>query len=330
MGADGTSMAQHASLGARSRKGKRVKALTNQGDGVVAVDLADVPEPEPASSEALVEVRAVAINRGELRLMAARPAGWRPGQDVAGAVIRAAADGSGPDEGSPVVAWPEQGGWAQRVAVPTTHLAVLAPEVSLSAATTLPVAGVTALRVLRLGGDLEGKRVLVTGAAGGVGRFAIELASARGTAVTAVAASPSRAEGLKELGTDTIVHEIEQAHGSFDLILESVGGTSLEEAVRLIAPGGTIAVYGNSSGTAAQISFGDFRGHAGARIEAFFVYESGEPPTFGEDLQRLADMVAQGSLHPHVGLEVPWTEANAAFDALARREVRGKAVLLID
>jgi NADPH:quinone reductase-like Zn-dependent oxidoreductase len=107
------------------------------------------------------------------------------------------------------------------------------------------------------------------------------------------AAGPSRAEGLDELGADASVDEIEAADGQFDLTLESVGGKSLEAAVRLIVPSGTIAVYGNSSDTTAQISFGDFRGRAGARIEAFFVDESGEPPTFGEDLQRLAGMVAE-------------------------------------
>jgi NADPH:quinone reductase-like Zn-dependent oxidoreductase len=249
---------------------------------------------------------------------------------VAGVVIRAAADGSGPGEGSRVVAWPGQGGWAEQVAVPTTHVAVLAPEVTLSAAATLPVAGVTALRVLRRGGDLAGKRILVTGAAGGVGRFATELAAGGGAAVTAVTADPSRAEGLEALGAAAVVHDIDAADGPFDLVLESVGGKSLEAAVRLIAPGGTVAVYGNSSDSSAQISFGGFRGRAGARIEAFFVYESGEPPAFGEDLQLLADMVAQGSLHPHLGLQVPWTEANAAFAALAQRRVKGKAVLLID
>jgi NADPH:quinone reductase len=307
-----------------------VKALINQGGGAVAVELADVPEPEPAASEAVVEVGAVAINRGELRLLAARARGWRPGQDVAGVVIRPADDGSGPAEGSRVVAWPGQEGWAQRVAVPTSHLATLAPEVSLSAAATLPVAGVTALRVLRLGGDLQGRRVLVTGGAGGVGRFAVELAARAGAGVTAVVADSTRAEGLEPLGAAAVAFDIADVDGPFDLILESVGGSSLESAVGLVAPGGTVAVYGNSSSTPAQISFGDFRGRAGARVEAFFVYESGEPPTFGEDLQLLADQVAEGSLHPLVGLEAPWTEANNALTALAQREVRGKAVLLVD
>ena len=241
-----------------------------------------------------------------------------------------AADGSGPAEGTRVVAWPEQEGWAQHVAVPTSHLATLAPEVSLAQGATLPIAGVTALRLLRLVGDLSGQRVLVTGAAGGVGRFAVELAAGSGAEVTGVAASPERAAGLMDLGAGDVLHEIDDFEGPFDLILESAGGSSLEASIGLVAPGGTIAVFGNSSDTAAQVSFGDFRGKAGARIEAFFVYESGEPPTFGEDLKLLADMVAGGSLHPQIGLESPWTEANTVFAALAAREVNGKAVLLVD
>jgi NADPH2:quinone reductase len=307
-----------------------MKALVNKGEGGVAVDFAELAEPVPGETEAVVEVGAMAINRGELRLMAARPQGWRPGQDVAGIVVRAADDGSGPAEGSRVVAWPEQAGWAQRVAVPTSHLAVLAPQVTLQEAATLPVAGVTALRALRVGGDLLGRKVLITGAAGGVGRFAVELAARAGAVVTGVAADAARAAGLEDLGATSVVHDMDKAEGPFDVILEGAGGTSLEAAVRLVAPRGEIVVFGNSSDTPASISFGDFRGKAGARITAFFVYESGEPPTFGEDLQLLADMIADGSLHPQIGLETSWTKANSVFEAFARRQVIGKAVLVVD
>jgi NADPH:quinone reductase-like Zn-dependent oxidoreductase len=228
------------------------------------------------------------------------------------------------------VAWPEQAGWAEKVAVPTSHLAHLADNVTFSEAATLPIAGMTALRALRLGADLAGKRVLVTGAAGGVGRFAVELAARAGATVTGVVADEARAIGLEEIGAQKIVFELDDLEGPFDLILDAAGGPSLEAAVRLVASGGDIVVYGNSSDTPAQVSFGDFRGHAFARITAFFVYESGAPPTFGEDLQTLADMVANGRLHPQIGLEVPWTEANSAFEALAGRQVNGKAVLLIE
>ena len=304
--------------------------MVNKGDGGIAVELVDLPRPAPGPGEAMVETRAVAVNRGELRLLRARPRGWHPGQDVAGEVVEQAADGSGPAVGTRVVAWPEQAGWAEMVAVPTSHLARLADHVTFTEAATLPIAGMTALRALRLGGDLAGKRVLVTGAAGGVGRFAVELAAGAGATVTGVAADASRAAGLEGLGANDVVFGIDDLEREFDFILDAAGGASLESAVRLVAPRGDIVVYGNSSDTPAQISFSDFRGHAGARITAFFVYESGEPPTFGEDLQTLADMIADGGLHPQIGLQVPWSEANTAFEALANREVNGKAVLLVE
>lgn len=306
-----------------------MKALANRGGGGIVVDLVEVPEPDAAVDEAVVDVAAVSVNRGELRLLAARPEGWRPGQDVAGVVAHGAADGSGPAKGTRVVAWPEQAGWAERIAVPTSHVAPIADDVSFAQASTLPIAGVTALRALRVGGDLGGKRVLVTGAAGGVGRFATEIASGAGARVTCVVSGPERAVGLTELGAVEVVSAASDSDGMFDLILESVGGESLAASIQHVAPGGTIVLFGNSSDTRTEVSFGDFRGHAGATIEAFFVYESGEPPTFGEDLELLAGMIAAGSLHPLVGLEVPWTEANGAFEALRDRRVNGKAVLLV-
>jgi len=306
-----------------------MKALVNRGDGTAAVDIVEIPDPSPADNEAVVTVAAVAINRGELRLLATRDHGWRPGQDVAGTVSHAAADGSGPDPGSRVVAWPEQAGWAEQVAVPTSHLAVLDDGVTFTAAATLPIAGMTALRALRLGGELTGQKVLITGGAGGVGRFAVEIANGWGAEVTAVTSGPHRAEGLADLGASHVVDDIANADGGFDLILESAGGESLEKAVGQIGPDGTVVVFGNSSNEPSSISFADFRGRAGARIEAFFVYESGNQPTFGDDLQLLVDMVAGGRLHPEVGLELDWTEANEAFRALGAREVNGKAVLLV-
>jgi NADPH:quinone reductase-like Zn-dependent oxidoreductase len=307
-----------------------LKALVNKGGGGMAVDLVEYPEPEPGPNEAVVEVEAVAVNRGELRLLKVRDQGWRPGQDVGGVLVEMAGDGSGPAPGTRVVAWPEQAGWAQRVAVPTTHVAPIADDVSFSQAATLPIAGMTALRALRLGDPLSGKQVLITGSSGGVGRFAVELAAGAGAIVTGVAADEDRAAGLRELGASTLVFDPRQLEGRFDLILESTGGSSLEAAVRAVAPGGQIVVFGNSSDTPSTIQFSDFRERAGARIVAFFVYESGEPPPFGEDLRLLADLIADGKLHPQIGLERPWTEANSVFEALWGRQVNGKAVLLVD
>src|SRR5438552_4257318 len=194
-------------------------ALVNTPSAPIPVELNEVPEPEPASDEAVVEVQAFSLNRGELALLANRPEGWRPGQDVAGVVVQPAADGSGPEKGTRVVALVDGAGWSQRVAAPTARMAVLPDNVSFASAATLPVAGLTALRTVRLGGALLGRRALITGAAGGVGRFAVQLAALAGAEVTGVVGRPERAAGLAERGATAVVTTIQEAEGLFDLIL---------------------------------------------------------------------------------------------------------------
>ena len=121
-------------------------------------------------------------------------------------VAEAAADGSGPKPGTRVVGLVEAAGWAELVAVPTSRLAVLPDGVAVQDAATLPLAGLTTLRTLRLGGDLLGRRVLVTGASGAVGRFQIQLAAAAGARVTAVTRA-THAQQLAELGAERVIAE---------------------------------------------------------------------------------------------------------------------------
>jgi len=300
--------------------------LVNTPSAPIPVELNEVPEPVPQPDEAIVEVHAFSLNRGELALLASRPQGWRPGQDVAGVIVQPAADGSGPDKGTRVVAWVDGAGWSQRVAAPTARIAALPDNVSFASAATLPVAGVTALRALRQGGFLLGQRVLITGAAGGVGRFAVQLATLAGAEVTGVVSSSDHAAGLTELGATALVSNVREADGLFDLILESAGGASLSGAISKVTPGGTIVVFGNSSREETSISFSDFAGHAFAHIIPFFVYLSGTPASMGEDLAKLVSMVASGKLKPEIGLEDSWHNVYKAAAALRDRKVNGKAV----
>jgi NADPH:quinone reductase-like Zn-dependent oxidoreductase len=289
------------------------------------LSLTEVGEPEPAPNEALISVRATSLNRGELRLLALRPNGWIPGQDVAGVVERAAADGSGPAIGARVAALVDEAGWAERVAVPTDRLAVLPDAVNFVSAAPLPVAGTTALRTLRLGGDLASQRVLITGASGAVGRFQIQIARHQGASVTAVAAA-RHAEDLRRLGAEQVIQLIELAEGQFSLIAESVGGDSLAHAIERVAPGGIIVMFGASSGELTPIGFRQFvPGHEGARIQTFAYYASG--PGIGADIASLLALAAAGRLETRVALTVPWGDVAQALDALRQRSISGKAVL---
>jgi NADPH:quinone reductase-like Zn-dependent oxidoreductase len=168
--------------------------------------------------------------------------------------------------------------------------------------------------------------VLITGAAGGVGSLAVQIAAHSGAQVTAVVGHPGRAEGLIECGAHDVVHGIENATGRYALILESAGGTSLSEAVRRIEPNGTVVVYGNSSGEASTISFQDFRAAQNARIQSFFYFTSGPEELFAPDLGLLVSLVADGSLRPVIGIERDWSELATVAELLRTRQVTGKAV----
>ncbi len=306
-----------------------MRALVTTLDPGAPMAIQDVPEPQPARNEALVAVKKFSLNRGELAGITRNGVGWIPGQDVAGVVLKAAADGSGPPEGSRVVALTDQYGWAERVAVAGHRMAALPDNVTDAAASTLPVAGLTALRCLRLGGMLAGKRVLITGAAGGVGTLAICIAAQAGAHVTAVVGNAARAAGLRELGAHDVVEGIETATGRYWLILESGGGSSLSTAVKLVEPRGTVALYGNSAAAETTLSFADFRGSQNARIQSFFYFTSEAEERFGPDLAELVGMIASGHLRPAVGVERSWSDFTEVAIALRERRIPGKAVFRV-
>ncbi|HVC63054.1 MAG TPA: zinc-binding dehydrogenase [Acetobacteraceae bacterium] len=301
-------------------------ALANTPNGSAPVELRQMPEPQPGPHEALVSVQAFSLNRGELRSFRNNEEGWIPGQDVSGIVLRQAADGSGPPAGARVIALTDEFGWAERVAVPVHRMAVLPDSVSFAAAAALPVAGLTALRTLRHGAPLLGKRVLITGAAGGVGHLAVQLAARSGARVTAVVGRPERAPGMRELGAAEVAVGIDQAQGRFALVLESAGGASLATALRLVEEKGAVVVYGNSSGEPTTIGFADFRNGQNARLQSFFYFTSGPEEQFAPDLALLVSLVADKSLTPQTGPERSWREIARVAEDLRDRRIGGKAV----
>ena len=304
-------------------------ALLNTPNGAAPIELREAPDPTPARDEALVEVHAFSLNRGELSSFARNKPGWVPGQDIAGVVLRQAASGNGPAAGTRVVALVDDAGWAQRAAVPSHRMAALPDNIDFAPAATLPVAGLTALRTLRHGGPLVGRRVLITGAAGGVGTLAVQIAARSGAHVTAVVRGSQRAAGLQALGAAEIVDRIENASGRFALILESAGGASLAKAIQLVEPRGTVVVYGNSSAEPTPISFTDFRAAPNARVQSFSYFTSEAEDRFAPDLAVLVSLIADGSLKPQIGMQRSWRDILQLTGPLRDRQVNGKAVLTV-
>jgi NADPH2:quinone reductase len=289
------------------------------------VALKEVDPPHTERGEAIVEVEAVSVNRGEVhRLGTESNLGWRPGWDFAGTVRRA--PGGTIPPGSRVCGMAAEGSWAEQVAVPVAQLARIPDDVDWEVAAALPVAGLTALRTLRLRGDIQGLSVLVLGAAGGVGRFAIQLASRAGASVTAVVGRPERAAGLKELGAGRVVSSLDSLRRRYDLILESIGGSALLRALELAAPGGLVVSFGNSSREQTAFSISDFYPKQAMLRGFYLLYEIvREPP--GVDLSYLLRLCADGVLRADVASVDDWTNAPAVLADLQARRIAGKAVL---
>ncbi|MDH6129595.1 zinc-binding dehydrogenase [Kitasatospora sp. GP82] len=285
---------------------------------------ATVPDPVPGPDEVLVRVAATSLNYGELPKPGDdRPDGTVPGWDAAGVVEQAAASGRGPKPGDRVVTWAWDGGWAELRAVNVDELAVLPDSVDFVRAASLPVAGLTALRALRRAEVRPGHRVAVTGASGGVGSFAVQLAKLAGAEVYALVGSHARGEGLAELGADHIVTGPEEIGAPLDIVLDNVGGPLLAGLLGHIAPGGVVISIGATSNEPTPIQpYQLIRG----RITLIGIQAGGDT---GADLGHLAALVADGRLQARVDRVSDWETATEAAAALLDRRIRGKAVLTI-
>jgi NADPH:quinone reductase-like Zn-dependent oxidoreductase len=309
----------------------RNRAVVVDPDAPGRLVVRPVADPAPERTEAIVRVRAISLNRGEVRRAGMAAAGWRPGWDLAGVVETAAANGSGPRVGARVVGVVLEGAWAERVAVPSHALAELPEKVTFSQAATFPVAGLTALHALAKGGLLLGRRVLVTGATGGVGDFAVQLARIAGAHVTASVRREDQAASVRELGAhDVIVGDEIPPSPKHDLIVDSVGGRTLGTALAALNRAGVCVTLGVSAGAEVTFDAREFFVAGRTTLCGLYLFTElmSEPATVG--LRRLAGYVASGQLAPHISLERPWTEiAQVAQDLMARR-FPGKAVLTLD
>jgi NADPH2:quinone reductase len=299
-----------------------IQALIVDPEAPSAMHMSAVAEPTAGPTEALIDVHHVSLNHGDLNdARSGRvPPGGVLGSDAAGVVAEAARDRRGPEVGARVVAL-AQGAFAERIAVEVDSVAEVPEAVDLAEAAALPVAGLAALRALRAAGPLRGRRVLITGASGGVGRFAVQLAARAGAHVIASVGSVVRGQGLAERGADEVVVGLDGLDQPVDAVLDSVGGPELVAAWQLLAPGGSLQSIGWTSGEPAVFPPCSTIGPPKS-ISSFL--NQGDA---AEELSTLVRLVASRSLSVAIGWRGPWKQFAEAVEMLRGRRVNGKAVL---
>jgi NADPH:quinone reductase-like Zn-dependent oxidoreductase len=291
-----------------------MRALVVDPTAPDAVRLADVADPV-ARDGVLVEVRHAALNHGDLddARSGRVPPGKVLGSDVAGVVLWGGTFAPGTR-----VAGLARGAFAERAVIRADSLVEVPADVDLAQAATLPVAGVAALRALRAAGTLLGKRVLVTGASGGVGRFAVRLASMAGAYVIASVGSLAGGAGLV---ADEVVVGVHGVGAPVDVVLDNVGGPQLVAAWDVLAAGGSLQSVGWTSGEPAV-----FPPHATiGPAKSLSSFADAGP--VGDDLADLVGLVASGELAVEIGWRGPLDRFADAAAALRARTVTGKVVL---
>jgi NADPH:quinone reductase-like Zn-dependent oxidoreductase len=290
----------------------------------------EVERTSPLPNEAIVRVASISLNRGEVRRSQSAEAGWRPGWDFAGTIEVAAIDGSGFLAGTRVVGFLPAGAWAEQVVVPTHAIASLPDSVEFKTAATLPVAGLTALLSLERGGLLLGQSVLVTGASGGVGHLACQLAAQAGAIVTAQVRRPELVEFVKGAKAhQVIVGDDFDQHTPYNLALDSIGGDILPAVLEHLALDGTCVIFGATAGSSITFNASKFYGKGGLNLYGFILFHELKKQPAAIGLTRLVNFVAEKLLVPHIALEAPWSEVADVAQQLTDRQFLGKAVLHI-
>jgi NADPH:quinone reductase-like Zn-dependent oxidoreductase len=278
-----------------------------------------IPAPRPRPGEALVAVHAAALTAGEL----AWPETWPaiPGHEVSGTVTALGEGVTGVAADQPVyglVGFDRDGGAADYVTLPAADLAPKPASTSHAGAASLALAALTAWQALVTHAQLTaGQHVLVNGAGGGVGNYAVQLAHALGARVTATAGAAD-AGFVAGLGADQVIDyagpPLGQAVTGVDVVVDTAGGEALSRCWEVLRPGGVLV------GVASAPDEDEARRHHARGI--YFIVEPDGPQL--AELTRLTD---SGRLRPSIGRVFPLAEAAAAFEALEHQHIRGKVVL---
>jgi len=303
----------------------------------------EIDDPRPTPRDVVIDVVASAVNfpdvlvvAGTYQILPELP--FTPGKEVAGVISELGSAVTGLAVGDRVTAQLENGGYAQRVAVPQELVVAVPDDVPLDVAATTGLVYTTAAYALRQRAGLRaGETVLVTGATGGVGTAAVQLAKAWGATVIAVATA-DRAELLKEQGADHVVapdpktlrDEVRSVTGGrgVDIAIEAIGGDLFSQVVRSMAWEGRIVVVGFASGEVPSIKTGHLLvkniGVSGLQVSD---YRERDPQGYRDVIAEVLELVRLGRVDVPIVARFPLDEAHLALGGLADRTIRGRIIL---
>jgi NADPH:quinone reductase-like Zn-dependent oxidoreductase len=331
---------------ARDQEGL-MKAVVQDTYGPADVlELRDVDKPVPKDDEVLVRVHAAGVDPGVWHLMTGQPYlvrvmgyGLRTpkvrvrGRDVAGRVEAVGTNVTQVQAGAEVFGIGE-GSFAEYVCARADKLAPKPANLTFEQAAAVPISGLTALQAVRDTGKVQpGQRVLVIGAAGGVGSFAVQLAKAFGAAVTGVC-STAKVDLVRSIGADHVVdytrHDFADGARHYDLIVDTAGRRSLAQLRRALTRRGTLVIVGGEGG--GRWLGGFDRQILRAPIVSLFVRQRLRPLVSKErreDLVALKELIEAGKVTPVIDRTYPLSEAPAAVRYLGEGHACGKVVITV-
>jgi NADPH:quinone reductase-like Zn-dependent oxidoreductase len=325
-----------------------MKAITQETYGPADVlALTDIDVPAYGDDEVLIRVKAAGVDPGVWHLMTGRPYlvramgfGLRApkvrvrGRDVAGVVEAVGARVTRFRPGDEVFGTCETGSFAEFAVAPEKQVATKPSTLSFEQAAVVPISAVSALQAVRDSGAVtEGQRVLVIGAAGGVGSFAVQIATAMGALVTGVC-SAGKADLVRSLGAvdviDYATDEITVNGGVYDVVIDTAGNRPISVLRRAMTPTGTLVLVGGEHGGGPML--GGFERQIMSPLVSVFTRQrlTGLVAKEGAaDLMALTDLIDRGAVAPLMDRSYPLAEAADAIRYLENGHARGKVVVLV-
>ncbi len=324
----------------------QMRAVTQDRYGSADVlKLSTIDRPSIKPNEVLIEVRAAGVDRGVWHLMTGLPylvrfAGYGitkpknpvPGLDVAGTVVAVGDKVTRFQPGDEVFGI-AKGSYAEYAAAKETKLAIKPSNVTFEQAAVAAISGITALQGLTKVGRLQaGQKVLVLGASGGVGSYAVQLARALGGVVTGVASS-SKLDTVRSIGADHVIdytrEDFAEGTARYDLIIDTGGRNSLSRLRRVLTPKGTLVIVGGEGG--GRIAGGIGRQLRGLMLSPFVGHRltnfvSKEHYTF---MEQLAEHIETGAVTPAIGQRFALNETPGAIRQMVAGHTTGKSVIVV-